>query len=121
MTKTFAHERLKVYNDAIQFCAWAGDVIEALPAKLAAKDQLGRASNPAEGNGKRSGAARCRFFDIARGSTLESAARLDVLAARKKLSREQAEEGKTMLVEIVSRTAGLIGRFPGESGEKEKD
>ena len=126
MTKTFDHERLKVYNDAIRFCAWAGDVVESLPAKLAAKDQLDRAStsiplNLAEGNGKRSRADRCRFFDIARGSTLESAACLDVLTARKKISREQAEAGKAMLIEIVSMIAGLIGHFSHGDGEKENE
>jgi hypothetical protein len=62
----------------------SGPSLKRLPAKLAAKDQLDRAStsivlNLAEGNGKRSHPDRCRYFDIARGSALECAACLDVL------------------------------------------
>ena len=50
-------------------------------------DQLDRAStsiplNIAEENGKFTGADRCRFFDIARGSALECAASLDVLRSK---------------------------------------
>lgn len=126
MRQTFDHERLKVYNEAIRFCAWAGDVIEDLSGKFAARDQLDRAStsiplNLAEGNGKRSYPDRCRFFDMARGSTLECAACLDVWVARKKLDLARAESGKAMLVEIVSMIAGLIGHFSSGQAAKEND
>lgn len=122
MRRSFDHEKLKVYNDAVSFVAWAGPIIDELPAKLSARDQLDRAStsivlNLAEGNGKRSKAERCRFFDIARGSTVECAACLDVLVARKKLSPTEAETGKEILIEIVSMIAGLIARFSPQ-GEK---
>lgn len=124
MRAQFDHERLKVYQAALRFVAWAGPVIEELPAKLAAKDQLDRAStsivlNLAEGNGKRSHPERCRYFDIARGSGLECAACLDVLVARSKLPLAQAEEGKTILVEVVSMTAGLIAHFSGQVHEEQ--
>ncbi len=74
-------------------------------------DQLDRAStsiplNIAEGNGKYTAPDRCRFFDIARGSALECAACLDVLVAKKRL--DQAEQGKEILVRIVSMLVGLI-------------
>ncbi len=126
MAKPFDHERLKVYREAVLFSAWAGEIIDALPAKLAAKDQLDRAStsiplNIAEGNGKRSNADRCRYFDIARGSTLECSACIDVLVARKRLNADQAEVGKSMLMEIVSMIAGLISRFSPDAAEKDKD
>lgn len=118
MRAEFDHERLKVYQDALGFVAWVGPVIEEIPAKVSAKDQLDRAStsivlNLAEGNGKRSPADRSRYFDIARGSTLECAATLDVLVARKKLPIETAEEGKVMLREVVSMIAGMIAYFSG--------
>lgn len=123
MRRRFDHEQLKVYNDAVSFVAWVGPLVDELPAKLSARDQLDRAStsivlNLAEGNGKRSKAERCRFFDIARGSTVECAACLDVLVARKKLDLQQAEAGKETLIEIVSMIAGLIARFS-RQGEKE--
>jgi len=119
----FDHERLKVYQEALRFVVWACPIIEELPAKFSARDQLDRAStsivlNLAEGNGKRSHPDRCRYFDIARGSGVECAACLDVLVARKKLQKAQADEGKAMLLEIVSMTAGLLAHFSGRVREK---
>src|SRR5687768_14862915 len=116
MSAVFDHERLKVYQEALRFVAWVAPVIEELPGKLSARDQLDRAStsidlNLAEGNGKRSHPDRCRYFDIARGSTVECAACLDVLAVRKLIRVEKASEGKAILLEVVSMTAGLIARF----------
>src|SRR4051812_49746145 len=106
----FDHERLRAYQEALRFVAFAGRIIEELPAKLAARDQLDRAStsivlNLAEGNGKRSHAERCRYFDTARGSGVECAACLDVLVARQKLAQTEAEIGKLILIEVVSMTA----------------
>ncbi len=111
MKAHFDHEKLDVYQEAIRFVAWAGDLLETLPKSLAAYDQLDRAStsialNIAEGNGKYTAPNRCRFFDIARGSALECAACLDVLVAKKRLVC--AEQGKEMLVPIVSMLVGLI-------------
>jgi four helix bundle protein len=122
MRTQFDHERLKVYQEALRFAAWAGSIIDELPSKLAARDQLERAStsmvlNLAEGNGKRSQPDRCRYFDIARGSGVEWAACLDVLVARGKLSPQTAEEGKAILIEVVSMTAGLIRHFSGQVQE----
>ncbi len=120
----FDHERLTAYQKTLVFIAWAGPIIDNLPAKLAARDQLDRAStsialNLAEGNGKRSYPDRCRFFDIARGSALECAACLDVLVARKVLPCEAIIPGKAVLLEVVSMIAGLIGRFSTSEGEQE--
>jgi len=111
MKANFDHGKLSVYQEAIRFVTWAGDPLETLPKSLAAYDQLDRAStsialNIAEGNGKCTAPDRCRFFDIARGSALECAARLDVLVAKKRLVC--AEQGKEMLVPIVSMLVGLI-------------
>ena len=128
MAVQFDHERLKVYQEALRFIVWASPLIDDLPAKLSARDQLDRAStsialNLAEGNGKRSYPDRCRYFDIARGSTVECAACLDVLIAKKKLTVAEAETGKAILLEVVSMTAGLIGRFSREvsAGAVEED
>lgn len=126
MRAQFDHERLKVYQEALRFVAWASPLIEELPGKLAARDQLDRAStsivlNLAEGNGKRSHPDRCRYFDIARGSTVECAGCLDVLVMRQKLSSTLAEEGKAILLEIVAMTAGLIARFSGGPGVLRED
>ena len=64
--------------------------------------------NIAEGTGKYTSADRCRFFDNARGSTLECAACLDVLVAKSLIDQAVAMKGKKMLIEIVSMLVGLI-------------
>ena len=119
MAVQFDHERLKVCQEALRFIVWVSPLIDELPGKLSARDQLDRAStsialNLAEGNGKRSHPDRCRYFDIARGSTVECAACLDVLVAKQKLTAAEAEKGKAILLEVVSMTAGLIARFSRE-------
>lgn len=136
MRRRFDHENLQVYQYAVKFCAWVTPLLESIPSKLSAKDQLDRAStsivlNLAEGNGKRTYPDRSRYFDIARGSGVECAACLDVLVARNAIQTELAEGGKSQLIEIVSMIGGLMARFAGEgrveeeqSGygeEKEKD
>jgi four helix bundle protein len=117
----FDHEKLDVYRESIAFCAWVGELLNATSAKAAAKDQLDRAStsiplNIAEGNGKFSGKDRARFLEIARGSTLECAACLDVLVARRLASVEQIETAKENLARIVQMLMGMLRRFS-ERGE----
>jgi four helix bundle protein len=117
----FDHEKLDVYREAIAFCAWTGELLNAIAAKAAAKDQLDRAStsiplNIAEGNGKFSGKDRARFLEIARGSALECAACLDVLVARKLAGPEQTENAKENLARIVQMLMGMLRKFS-ERGE----
>jgi len=109
----FDHEKLNVYQDSIRFVSWVDDLLQSIPKSIAAHNQIDRAStsvplNIAEGNGKHTPADRCRFFDIARGSALECAACLDVLVAKKVVDEEKADEGKDMLVNIVSMLVELI-------------
>jgi four helix bundle protein len=116
----FDHEKLDVYHESIAFCAWAGELLNTISAKAAAKDQLDRAStsiplNIAEGNGKFSGKDRARFLEIARGSTLECAACLDVLVARKLATAEQIENAKENLARIVQMLMGMLRRFSGRA------
>ena len=118
MKARFDHEKLRVYQAAVKFSGWAGMLVESLNGKLAVKEQLDRAStsvvlNIAEGNGKRSHRDRCRFLDIARGSAVECAACLDVLAVRGKIDESTIDARKDQLVGIVSMIAGLISRFGG--------
>ena len=118
----FDHERLEVYRESIAFVAWTSTLLEQSIRTGDVKDQLDRAStsiplNIAEGNGKYAPKDRCRFFDIARGSSVECAACLDVLVARLKLAPDVAADGKAILYEVVSMTAGLIARFSGQAHE----
>ena len=111
--RQFDHEKLSVYQAAIKFVAWSSNLLGQVPKGLAVHNQLDRAAtsiplNIAEGNGKFTSADRCRHFDIARGSALECAACLDVLLARRQIEVAVAEEGKAVLVEVVSMLVGLI-------------
>jgi four helix bundle protein len=113
MSRLFDHEKLEVYQASVAFIAWLEPLLRELPKSLSVTDQLDRAStsiplNIAEGNGKFTSADRCRFFDIARGSTLESAAALDVLVAKGRYSVEEVLPGKDRLRSIVSMLVGLI-------------
>ena len=109
----FDHEKLHVYQKAIEFIAWLEPILEKLPKSISVRDQLDRAStsiplNIAEGNGKFRQDDRCRFFDIARGSALESAAALDVAVAKRRLEAQEVFEGKRALAEVVSMIVGLV-------------
>lgn len=111
MKTQFDHEKLNAYQEAIVFVCRVNELLEGVPNGLAVCNQLDRAStsiplNIAEGNGKYTAADRCRFFDIARGSALECAACLDVLAAKKRIDSVDAD--KEILLDIVSMLVGLI-------------
>jgi four helix bundle protein len=113
MKRQFDHERLEVYQASLSFVVWLGPVLQKLPKSLSVTDQLDRAStsiplNIAEGNGKFTGPDRCRFFDIARGSALESAAALDVLVAKGRCTEDEVLAGKDRLWSVVSMLVALI-------------
>ena len=125
MKSHFDHEKPEVYQASIQFVSWADELLEQLTKGLAVTNQLDRAAtliplNLAEGNGKFTDKDRCRFFDIARGSALECAACLDVLAAKNRIS--SSGEGKAQLVRIVSMLVGLIrGTSPDRAHEDQAE
>lgn len=111
----FDHEKLEVYKGTIAFVGWISEVLDGLVKVGDVKDQLDRASssialNIAEGNGKYSPKDRCRFFDTAHGSSLECAAGLDVLVAKRKLTADQIRPGKERLQRIVRMLMDLIKR-----------
>jgi len=109
----FGHEQLDVYQLSLDYMAWAYALANTLNGvDRHARDQPLRASQStpldiAEGNGKGTDADRRRFFEIARGSALECAATQDCLAACQVLSAESNEQGKTMLLRVVSMLTKL--------------
>jgi four helix bundle protein len=112
----FHHEKLKVYQRALEFAAWSQTLIDSLAKKTSTRDQLARAGdsialNIAEGNGKFSLKDRARFFQIAHGSALESAACLDLFVARGCCEKEAIEKGKSMLEEIVKMLFAMLDRL----------
>ena len=107
------HERLDVYQLAIDFLVFANELVEALPrGRRHLADQLTRASlsivlNLAEGVGQYSKADKRRFYLTARGSATESAALLDVCVRLKLLDESRYAAGREMLVRIVSMLVRL--------------
>jgi len=109
----FDHEKLDVYRKALAFAQWAEVILERIPKSAAVYNQLDRARtsivlNIPEGNGRFTPADRCKFFDIARGSGLESAGCLDLIFIKKLISEPELEEGKTILKDVISLLVGLI-------------
>jgi len=109
----FSHEKLIVYQRSLEFIEFVNHLITSEKTTISTFEQLDRASssiplNIAEGTGKYTGKDKCRYYDIARGSALASAACLDVLLKRKIISDKVVEDGKRLLVEIVSMLIGLI-------------
>src|SRR3989449_6645218 len=125
----FHHEKLTVYQRALEFATWSRDLIESLTKKTTTRDHLERsgdsiALNIAEGNGKFSQRDRARFFQIAHGSALESAACLDLLVARRCCNTDAITKGKAILEEIVKMLFRMldqlgcrIAEIPREYGE----
>src|SRR5207249_8079958 len=98
----FDHEKLEAYKKALAFAQWSEGILERIPKSAAVHSQLDRARtsivlNIPEGNGRFTPADRCRFFDIARGSSLGCAGCLDVIFIKKLLSETELEEGKSLL------------------------
>ena len=121
MEPIFDHEKLDVYNVELQFMTWISDFIHEVcgsPAQHRREliEQLDRASlsmllNTTEGNSKRHGRHRAKFFDDARGSAFECAACLDASVAKQLVLADRIRSGKEMLVRVVAMLTRLIDRF----------
>lgn len=109
----FDHEKLKVYQKAIEFIEWIQPILSKLDYRSDIRNQFERASNSillniAEGNGKFTAKDRCRYFDISKGSALESSACIDIIVIKKVIDQDEKVIGKQMLKEIFSMLIGLI-------------
>ena len=113
---TFHHEKLIVYQRALEFASWSQELIDSLSKKTATRDHLERAGdsialNIAEGNGKFSQKDRARFLQIAHGSALESAACLDLLVAHRCCKVDAILKGKLVLEEIVKMLFKMLDQL----------
>jgi four helix bundle protein len=120
----FDHEKLDVYQLELKFLTLVTPFLVGIsgPSETPKRElltQLDRATlsallNTAEGNGRRQGRQRARFFDDARGSAIECAACLDASVAKGLATLEQVQSGKEMLVRIVAMLTKLVERFDPE-------
>lgn len=101
------YERLDAYQCALRFAALSFTILEAMPrghAELA--DQLRRATisvllNIAEGAGKTTDRERSRYHAIARGSAMECAAIIDLLALLALVDAATTAQAKGLSVRLV--------------------
>ena len=102
------YENLDVYRCAIEFLAFAFQVLNSLQrGDGELRDQLKRAAisvvlNIAEGAGEPSMPDRARIHAIARGSAMECGALVDVCLIAGRIEPAAAEHGKRLLVRVVS-------------------
>jgi four helix bundle protein len=109
----FDHEKLDVYNTAVEFVALADVIIKDFPeggAHLA--DQLRRAStsipfNIAEGAGEYSRNDTTRFYRMARRSTTECASIPDACRCLQLADPGKLSDGRRLLLRIVAMLIGM--------------
>ena len=113
--KQFDHEKLEVYQSAVEWVALAQQIVDGM---LNAKghgplaDQLQRAAssitlNVAEGAGEFSPAEKSRFYRIAKRSATECAAALDVAQRRCCIDHTHFSRGRALLLRIVGMLVKL--------------
>jgi len=114
MNETFTHENLDVYRRTIDFVVVADEVAANLQrGRSYLADQLRRAStsiafNIAEGAGEFSRPEKARFYRIAKRSTTESAAILDVCLRLELSDTEKIQQGRALLLRIVAMLTRLV-------------
>src|SRR5260370_25607674 len=114
----FDHEKLDVYQFELKFLMWVTQFLAEMscpspPQTRELREQLDRASlsallNTAEGNGRRQGRKRAKFFDDACGSAIECAACLDASVAKGFVFFVRIQSGKEMLVPIEDMLRKMV-------------
>ncbi len=108
----FDHERLSAYKLALTWLEIAERIARCLPrGRGPLADQLRRASTSipltiAEGVARR-GADRARFYVIAKGSTAECSAILDVVSIGKLVKNDLVAQGRDVLRPLARMLIGL--------------
>jgi len=109
----FDHEKLDVYQRAVDFVVVADGIVENLPRGRAyLADQLHRAAtsiplNIAEGAGEFASAEKARFYRMAKRSATECAAILDVCKRIDLVTPGTHNEARGLLLRIVSMLTKL--------------
>ena len=115
----FEHERLDVYQAAVQFLVLADTIASALPRGRAyLADQLRRAAsssslNIAEGAGEFAPADKARFYRMARRSATESAAILDACRILSLTTESSSQAGRALLLRVVAMLTAMAVKLSG--------
>jgi four helix bundle protein len=116
-SESFDFERFDVYRVALEFQKL---VPQLLPRRgyAALRDQLDRASasillNVAEGAGRFARADKANFYLIARGSTMECGAILDVLLSRGVVPASVHRHARGLLIRVTQMLTKLVLRMQG--------
>ena len=110
----FDHERLDVYQAAIDFVVLTDGVVENLPrGRTYLADQLQRAATfdsveHCGGAGEYSPADKARFYRMAKRSATECAAILDVCRRLRLIDDPRCAAGRELLLRIVSMLVALV-------------
>ena len=113
----FEFKRLEAYRVALSFYGWALVIAARLErTDPGLGDQLLRAArstvlNTAEAAGSWRPGNKRQHYAIARASTFETAAALDLLLIGKHISREAFDEREEELAEVGARLTRLCQRF----------
>jgi four helix bundle protein len=110
------HEKLTVYQVAIEFVILADEVIEHLPRRrVYLSDQLQRAAlsislNIAEGAGEYAIDEKARFYRMAKRSATECAGILEVCQRLQLVEEQRYIKGRELLIGIVSMLVKMAQR-----------
>lgn len=115
----FDFEKFHVYNKAKETYAKLGFLFQDKTIDSNIKSQLKRASssiilNIAEGAGKYSKLDKKNFYTIARGSTNECIAILDILKIDQNITEKQYNELYNNFLEVNKMLSGLINKMVGK-------
>ena len=119
----FVHERLDVYQAAIEFLVLADAIASSLPRGRAyLADQLRRAStsisfNIAEGAGEYAPADKARFYRMARRSATESAAILDACRLLSLIDADRSQPGRGLLLRVVAMLTAMVVKLSGAGSD----
>jgi four helix bundle protein len=110
----FDHEKFVVYQTSIEFVSLTNNIIEQLPkGKAYLADQLQRAAssislNIAEGAGEFSKNEKARFYRMAKRSTTECAAILDICTKLQLIDQSNQVKARELLIRIVAMLTKLV-------------
>jgi four helix bundle protein len=110
------HHKLEVYRRSLTLLEVCDEVVTQLPPGRAhLRDQMDRAAssivaNIAEGAGEFSRKEKARFYRMARGSAIEMAAWLEIVARRHEAPEPLVKRALQQLQDVVSMLVKLIHR-----------